>query len=122
MAKLSMFPQEKKKCLLVDSGVLAGALCRLQKGRIVMCGIVGLFLKDAALEPRLGAMLGGMLATLSDRGPDSAGFALYNRASADAIKITIRGPRGTDFAAIASRLSMAAGSRYLSRCTILISS
>ena len=69
-----------------------------------MCGIVGLFLKDAALEPRLGAMLGGMLATLSDRGPDSAGFALYNRASADAIKITIRGPRGTDFAAIASHL------------------
>lgn len=69
-----------------------------------MCGIVGLFLKDAALEPRLGAMLGGMLATLSDRGPDSAGFALYNRAPANGIKITVRGPRGSDFTAIARRL------------------
>jgi methylamine---glutamate N-methyltransferase subunit A len=69
-----------------------------------MCGIVGLFLKDPALEPSLGAMLGGMLATLSDRGPDSAGYALYNRTAADAIKITIRGPRGADFAVIARRL------------------
>ncbi|HEY1747514.1 MAG TPA: glutamine amidotransferase family protein [Xanthobacteraceae bacterium] len=74
-----------------------------------MCGIVGLFLKDPVLEPRLGAMLGGMLDTLSDRGPDSAGYALYNRTEADAIKITIRGPRGADFPAIAHRLYNSGG-------------
>ena len=42
-----------------------------------MCGIVGLFLKDPTLEPELGRLTAGMLATLSDRGPDSAGFAVY---------------------------------------------
>lgn len=42
-----------------------------------MCGIVGLFLKDQRLEPELGALLAGMLGTLCDRGPDSAGFAVY---------------------------------------------
>lgn len=42
-----------------------------------MCGIVGLFLKNAAREPELGGLLGGMLGEMSDRGPDSAGFAVY---------------------------------------------
>ena len=42
-----------------------------------MCGIVGLFLKDKSLEPKLGAMLSEMLVSLSDRGPDSAGIAIY---------------------------------------------
>ena len=42
-----------------------------------MCGIVGLFIKDPSLEPELGRLTAGMLATLSDRGPDSAGFAVY---------------------------------------------
>ena len=44
-----------------------------------MCGIVGLFIKDKALEPKLGHLLSGMLATMGDRGPDSAGFAVYGR-------------------------------------------
>ncbi|MGH6793538.1 MAG: glutamine amidotransferase, partial [Methyloceanibacter sp.] len=42
-----------------------------------MCGIVGLFIKDPKLEPELGRLTAGMLATMSDRGPDSAGFAVY---------------------------------------------
>ena len=42
-----------------------------------MCGIAGLFLKNKALEPQLGAMLHRMLETLSDRGPNSAGFAVF---------------------------------------------
>src|SRR6056297_1942616 len=33
-----------------------------------MCGIVGLFLKDKALEPQLGALLTDMLITMTDRG------------------------------------------------------
>lgn len=57
-----------------------------------MCGIVGLFVKDPALEPRLGAMLADMLAVMTDRGPDSAGFAVYGAGTSDRIKLTLRGP------------------------------
>jgi glutamate synthase domain-containing protein 1 len=42
-----------------------------------MCGIVGLHLRDPALQPRLGALLTAMLSELVDRGPDSAGVAIY---------------------------------------------
>ncbi len=56
-----------------------------------MCGIVGLFLKDPALEPRLGELLAGMLAVMSDRGPDSAGFAVYGAGDDDHVKLTVRG-------------------------------
>ena len=42
-----------------------------------MCGIVGLFAKSAEVEERLGAQLGAMLAQMADRGPDSAGLAVY---------------------------------------------
>ncbi|HXJ00382.1 MAG TPA: hypothetical protein VNH44_04120, partial [Micropepsaceae bacterium] len=55
-----------------------------------MCGIVGLFLKNAALEPKLGALLTAMLDVMSDRGPDSAGFALYNESDPSRVKLTVR--------------------------------
>ena len=55
-----------------------------------MCGIVGLFLKDKSLEPQLGAMLSEMLVSLSDRGPDSAGIAIYGAPSKNEAKITIQ--------------------------------
>ncbi len=42
-----------------------------------MCGIVGLFAKSADVEERLGVHLAAMLAQMSDRGPDSAGVAVY---------------------------------------------
>lgn len=42
-----------------------------------MCGIVGLHLRDAALQPRLGELVTGMLCEMSDRGADSAGIAVY---------------------------------------------
>jgi glutamate synthase domain-containing protein 1 len=42
-----------------------------------MCGIVGLFCKSPELEPRLGDYLAAMLEQMSDRGPDSAGVAVY---------------------------------------------
>ncbi|SLN49872.1 class II glutamine amidotransferase [Roseisalinus antarcticus] len=42
-----------------------------------MCGIVGLFLKTETLRPRLGGLLTDMLITMTDRGPDSAGIAVY---------------------------------------------
>ena len=55
-----------------------------------MCGIAGLFLKDAKLEPDLGSMLAGMLSPLSDRGPDSAGFAVYGAETPGHVKFTLR--------------------------------
>jgi glutamate synthase domain-containing protein 1 len=42
-----------------------------------MCGIAGLFSKSTDVEERLGAHLSAMLSQLADRGPDSAGVALY---------------------------------------------
>jgi methylamine---glutamate N-methyltransferase subunit A len=42
-----------------------------------MCGIVGLFSKSASVREHLGAHLSDMLVQMSDRGPDSAGVALY---------------------------------------------
>lgn len=55
-----------------------------------MCGIVGLFLKDRALEPQLGAMLTDMLITMTDRGPDSAGIAIYSGEAKGRAKVTIQ--------------------------------
>ena len=69
-----------------------------------MCGIVGLFLKDKALEPRLGDLLSDMLITLSDRGPDSAGIAIYGDGSGKT-KITVQSSLpGEDFPALESDL------------------
>lgn len=53
-----------------------------------MCGIVGLFIKDPSLEPQLGSLLSDMLITMTDRGPDSAGFAVYS--DSDVYKITVQ--------------------------------
>jgi amidophosphoribosyltransferase len=43
-----------------------------------MCGIVGLFLKNPELQPELGKHLETMLIGMSERGPDSAGIAVYH--------------------------------------------
>src|SRR5437868_14748459 len=48
-----------------------------------MCGIVGLYCKSPELEPRLGEYLSAMLVQMSDRGPDSAGVALYREPAPD---------------------------------------
>jgi glutamate synthase domain-containing protein 1 len=75
-----------------------------------MCGIVGLFLKDRTLEPKLGAMLADMLAKLGDRGPDSAGLAIYSGADDGIGKITVQSPEPmTDFAGIAEALGKTVG-------------
>ncbi len=55
-----------------------------------MCGIVGLFLKDPSLEPNLGDMLTDMLVTMTDRGPDSAGIAIYGGESKGNAKLTVQ--------------------------------
>ena len=42
-----------------------------------MCGIVGLFIKNPELESQLGEWVAPMLMQMSERGPDSAGIAVY---------------------------------------------
>ena len=42
-----------------------------------MCGIVGLHLRDPELYPQLGRLLESMLCQVVERGPDSAGVAVY---------------------------------------------
>ncbi|AEH80787.1 glutamine amidotransferase [Sinorhizobium meliloti] len=59
-------------------------------GTTRMCGIVGLFLKDSRLEPQLGQLLSDMLITMTDRGPDSAGLAIYGSATEGKAKVTIQ--------------------------------
>src|SRR6267378_3007105 len=60
-----------------------------------MCGIVGLFLKNKNLEPALGDLLSRMLVTMSARGPDSAGVAIYGAGDDDKVKLTLRVADGT---------------------------
>jgi methylamine---glutamate N-methyltransferase subunit A len=46
-----------------------------------MCGIVGLYLKNDALHGQLGELFAPMLTQMSERGPDSAGIAVYREDS-----------------------------------------
>ena len=75
-----------------------------------MCGIVGLFLKDRTLEPKLGEMLTSMLITMTDRGPDSAGIAIYSDESRGTTKLVVQSADpDTAFAGLDAVLSEALG-------------
>lgn len=77
-----------------------------------MCGIVGLFLKDPKLEPKLGAMLTDMLITMTDRGPDSAGIAIYGRPKEGKAKLTVQSADpARDFKDMDADLGKAIGAR-----------
>ena len=71
-----------------------------------MCGIVGLFAKTPAIEAELGAHLAGMLASMAERGPDSAGFAVYGPGDAETLKFTLRPPDGADPNELLARLGI----------------
>ena len=73
-----------------------------------MCGIVGLFLKKDELRPRLGDMLTDMLITMTDRGPDSAGIAIYGDA-VDGLKFTVQSDDPAAFAGLDGALDDALG-------------
>ncbi len=61
-----------------------------------MCGIVGLYAKKPAFREKLGAHLAAMLVEMSDRGPDSAGVALYRAPSeAGANKLVLHAAEGS---------------------------
>ncbi len=55
-----------------------------------MCGIVGLYLKNPALRPHLGRLFAPMMGEMTERGPDSAGFAVYReKGGRDEAKVTV---------------------------------
>ncbi len=74
-----------------------------------MCGIVGLFLKDADLRPELGALTAAMLGAFCDRGPDSAGFAVYGAEIPGHVKLTLRAPKAFDWDRVLRSLADVAG-------------
>ena len=54
-----------------------------------MCGIVGLFLKTATYRDELGRLTAVMLHEMRERGPDSAGFAVYDQGDSEGTRITV---------------------------------
>ena len=54
-----------------------------------MCGIVGIYLKNEKLNNSLGSLLAEMLINMGSRGPDSAGFAIYNDEKGEKLKYSI---------------------------------
>ena len=54
-----------------------------------MCGIVGLFIKNPQLESQLGALVAPMLSEMTERGPDSAGMAVYRDPNESGCKVTV---------------------------------
>jgi methylamine---glutamate N-methyltransferase subunit A len=77
-----------------------------------MCGIVGLFAKSTEIEDSLGVHLAAMLAQMNDRGPDSAGVAVYRDAvPAGSSKLTVFSPDPLeDWSALAGELGARFGS------------
>ena len=87
-----------------------------------MCGIVGLFAKSPEVEERLGAHLGAMLAQMADRGPDSAGLAVYrDPAPAGATKLSLFSEDpGEDWEAVARDLRADAAVAVASHAVLVI--
>jgi glutamate synthase domain-containing protein 1 len=83
-----------------------------------MCGIVGLLILDRDLERRLGELLTAMLVQMTERGPDSAGVAVYANGLPDGCeKYSCRAHAGpdaraepVDWAALAAEFGAAATS------------
>jgi glutamate synthase domain-containing protein 1 len=71
-----------------------------------MCGVCGLFAKTPEARARLGADLAKMLDQLAERGPDSAGFSIYDgEAVAGRTRVSLLDPGGEhDFASLRDAL------------------
>jgi amidophosphoribosyltransferase len=73
-----------------------------------MCGIVGLLLKKPSWDDRLGELLVPMLVGMTDRGPDSAGLAVFAATPTTATKLSLFQLHGTvDWAAFMRALATA---------------
>jgi methylamine---glutamate N-methyltransferase subunit A len=76
-----------------------------------MCGIAGLFSKSLEVSGGLGGHLGAMLMQLSDRGPDSAGVAVYREpAPLGSAKLSLFSPDpDQDWGAVQAALALEFG-------------
>ena len=76
-----------------------------------MCGIVGLFIKNPELESQLGEWVAPMLMQMSERGPDSAGIAVYRDPVGEGeVKLTVVSDAPEyDWSAVANGLRQAFG-------------
>ena len=87
-----------------------------------MCGIVGLFAKSPEVGANLGGHLVAMLAQMSDRGPDSAGVAVYRDPVAEGLtKLTLYAPEADeDWRAVASAVGGEVDSVRASHAVIVV--
>jgi glutamate synthase domain-containing protein 1 len=76
-----------------------------------MCGVIGLLIRDPALEPQLGSMLVTMIEALDERGPDSSGIAVYadrrlgeELHAVPRVKVSLGSDERVDWSAVAASL------------------
>ncbi|MGH7194906.1 MAG: amidophosphoribosyltransferase [Candidatus Saccharimonadales bacterium] len=74
-----------------------------------MCGIVGLLLKDALASPPLGELLVPMFDCMAERGPDSAGLAVFGTPLPESSRryCLFAADKNYDWLSLTSRLSKA---------------
>lgn len=79
-----------------------------------MCGIVGLLLKKPGLREQLGALMVPMLTGMTERGPDSAGLAVYTAPVGERQhKLSLyRGAHAVDWSELLAHLSKAIGGEH----------
>jgi glutamate synthase domain-containing protein 1 len=72
-----------------------------------MCGIVGLLVKNPALRNQLGALMVPMLVGMTERGPDSAGLAVYTAPVSERLhKISLySGEHAVDWSGLLARIA-----------------
>ena len=78
-----------------------------------MCGIVGLLIKDPSQRERLGEFVTPMLCSMGERGPDSAGLAVFEARVADAVRrfsLFCEAP-GCDWTALGRRIEAELGAK-----------
>lgn len=77
---------------------------------MIVCGIVGIYYKNKALRNELGASLAAMLVEMSERGPDSAGVAIYrDPVAADRLKVSLFSADNFDWHALQSEIEALCG-------------
>jgi glutamate synthase domain-containing protein 1 len=75
-----------------------------------MCGIVGIYSKSPAIGEALGQALAKMLVQMGDRGPDSAGVAVYRDPVAPGeCKLSLHAPDAADWDEVVASLDDALG-------------
>jgi len=75
-----------------------------------VCGIVGIYYKNKKLQGNLGASLAAMLVEMSDRGPDSAGVAVYrDPVDSGHLKVSLFSASEYDWESLKSELESQSG-------------